>query len=110
MSAFSRTAILVIAFMAFSLVMPVVMMPGSFAAIAQNLNVRKDAPPKVKAKKNRIIPHARNVTNSSLNHKTIKTDCNDVTLGVNLDAGKPGKASRKQQNVVVPGDVINVCR
>lgn len=90
-------------------------------ANAQNLNVRDTAPPASNAKIGRVLSKARSKAaqsgNVNLNQETINTRDNG---GCNLEIGnrelpkdgrlQRGRLGRDEQVVVVPGDVINICR
>ncbi|MBL4692548.1 MAG: hypothetical protein JKY92_04385 [Magnetovibrio sp.] len=82
------------------------------AAQAQNLNQRSSAPPGAIAKKARVLTQARRQAAQSgggLNHKTVNTDCSKVEIGTQA-AQQKGRITQREQIVVIPGDVINICR
>lgn len=81
-------------------------------AHAQNLNQRSSAPPGAIAKKARVLTQARRQAAQSgegLNRKTVNTNCNNVEIGTQA-AQQKGRITQREQVVVIPGDVINICR
>lgn len=82
-------------------------------AFAQELNKRTHAPPNASAKKARVLTGARSEAaknnNANLNSSTVNTDCSPVEIG-NQDLSDTDRLSRDEQVVVVPGDIINICR
>ena len=81
-------------------------------AHSQSLNQRNSAPPSANAKKARVLSDARRnawQSGQGLNRKQVNTDCNPVEIG-NQQPNEKGRLSRDEQVVVVPGDIINICR
>lgn len=83
-------------------------------AAAQNLNVRDSAPPSSNAKIGRVLSKARSQSaekgEAGLNRDTVNTDCSPVEIGNTTQTDDKRRLSRDEQIVVVPGDVINICR
>lgn len=85
---------------------------GARPTAAQDLNTREHAPPGANSKKIRVLTRARQKAaeqNESIVRDTVNTDCNPVEIG-NQQMPENGRLSRDQQVVVVPGDIINICR
>lgn len=82
-------------------------------ATAQELNQRKHAPPSANAKKARVLTEARSQAaernDANLNRSTVNTDCSPIEIG-NQDLSDGNRLSHDEQVVVVPGDIINICR
>ncbi|MBP5857145.1 hypothetical protein KAJ83_08995 [Marivibrio halodurans] len=82
------------------------------AARAQDLNRRQHAPPGSNSKKIRVLTRARQQAaeqSQGLNRDTVNTDCSPVEIG-NQQIPENGRLPRDEQVVVVPGDIINICR
>jgi len=99
-----------------SLTVSIILILGAFIGpsdtSAQNLNNRKAAPPGAKAKIGRVLSKARSDAAESgqeLNKDTVNTDCSPVEVGTQAPP-ENGRLSRNEQIVVVPGDIINICR
>ena len=87
---------------------------------AQDLNVREAASPATKAKMNRALAGARSqaakVEDINLNRKTVNMDCQPLEIGVDEEDGekklnrRKKVGSQKEPVIVIPGDVINICK
>ncbi len=80
---------------------------------AQNLNQRQTASPAANAKVGRALTKARSKAaqagDANLNRETVNTNCGPVEIG-NTDKADKRRTKADEQVVVVPGDVINICR
>lgn len=96
----------------------VLLLAGPGPVSAQNLNTREAAPPSANAKTGRVLSKARSKSaeagSANLNRETVNTDCSPVQIGAKESSNERGLSKRKidrdEQFVVVPGDVINICR
>lgn len=84
-------------------------------AEAQGLNSRQTAPPGMKAKIGKALTDARvkqaEQGDVELRKKSVHDECGPVSIG-NSDAeerGRRGMAGR-EEIVIVPGDVVTICR
>ena len=92
----------------------------TFNAYAQDLNVREAASPATKAKMNRALAGARSqaakVEDINLNRKTVNMDCQPLEIGVDEEEDdkklnrRKKVGGQKEPIVVIPGDVINICK
>jgi hypothetical protein len=84
------------------------------SAKAQQLNTRETAQPSDLAKMDRVLSKVRSQEaqsgNATLNRPTVNTKCGSIEIG-NKDQSKTNLVNKNdEQVVVVPGDVINICR
>lgn len=96
-----------------SLLIALMLLCGS--ASAQSLTTREKTDAKAKAKITRALVSARSQAakegNARLVRDRVNLDCKPVQIGAQ-DDDKPerGRSARKEEPVVVTGDVINICR
>jgi hypothetical protein len=90
------------------------LLSGVYDASAQSLNTRQDASPGMKAKIGRTLTetrvHQAEEGGVKFNSNSIHDDCGPVNLGTTDTDGRKRISPRREEVVVITGDVTNVCR
>lgn len=83
----------------------------SIEASAQDINKRTDAPPAAQATIGRVLPKARVQAaeqGKDLSKDIVNTDCGPLQVG-NVDQ-QPSGVQPRENNVVVRGNIVNICK